>query len=60
MLQIKIPLTQEEWDEENEVFVEPKFQILQKQAVQLCLEYFHKKLNINGTVIHVTRIFSPI
>ena len=29
MLQIKVPLTLEEWDEENEVFIEPVFQTLQ-------------------------------
>lgn len=32
MLQIEVPISPEEWDEENEVFIEPKFQTL-------CLEH---------------------
>ena len=43
MLQIKIPLTQEEWDEENEVFVEPKFQILQMEHSLVSISKWESK-----------------
>ena len=43
MLQIKVPLTQEEWDEVNEVFIEPKFQILQLEHSLVSISKWESK-----------------
>ena len=37
MLRLKVPLTSEEWDEEKEEFVEPKFQVLKLEHSLLSL-----------------------
>ena len=43
MLQIKVPLTIEEWDEVNEVFVEPKYQILQLEHSLVSISKWESK-----------------
>lgn len=43
MLQLKIPLTQEGWDEEKQEFVEPKYQILQLEHSLVSLSKWESK-----------------
>lgn len=45
MLQLKIPLTQEGWDEEKQEFVEPKVQILQLEHSLVSLSKWESKWN---------------
>lgn len=43
MLQIKVPLTPEGWDEENEVFIEPTFKTLQLEHSLVSLSKWESK-----------------
>lgn len=43
MLQIKIPLTPEKWDEENEVFIEPTYQTLQLEHSLVSISKWESK-----------------
>ena len=43
MLQVKVPLTQERWDEEKGEFIEPKFQVLQLEHSLVSLSKWESK-----------------
>lgn len=43
MLQIKVPITPERWDEENEVFIEPTFQTLQLEHSLVSISKWESK-----------------
>ena len=43
MLQIKVPLTPEEWDDENEVFIEPIYQTLQLEHSLVSISKWESK-----------------
>lgn len=43
MLQIKVPLTQEQWDDVNEVFIEPVFQTLQLEHSLVSISKWESK-----------------
>ena len=45
MLYLKIPLTYEEWDEEKQEFIEPKYQILQLEHSLVSLSKWESKWN---------------